>query len=66
MKLIDVNKINWEKIFGGCVFPLDLLNEDYDSSIKPEDYTWKVISKTEPDTPIEEDFNPWTDREYAL
>lgn len=20
MKLIDVNKINWEKIFGGCVF----------------------------------------------
>lgn len=66
MKLIDVNKINWEKIFGGCVFPLDLLNEDYDSSIKPEDYTWKVISKTEPDTPIEEDLNPWTDREYAL
>jgi hypothetical protein len=66
VKLIDVNKINWEKIFGGCVFPLDLLNEDYDSSIKPEDYTWKVISKTEPDTPIEEDFNPWTDREYAL
>lgn len=66
MKLIDVNKINGEKIFGGCVFPLDLLNEDYDSSIKPEDYTWKVISKTEPATPIEEDFNPWTDREYAL
>ena len=25
MKLIDVNKINWEKVFGSCVFPLDLL-----------------------------------------
>ena len=54
------------KGFGSCVFPLDLLNEDYDPSIKPEDYIWEVISKLEPATPIEEDFNPWTDREYAL
>lgn len=40
--------------------------DKYDTTIKPEDYTWEVVSKTEPAPPIEEDFNPWTDREYAL
>lgn len=33
--------------------------DKYDTTIKPEDYTWEVISKTEPAPPR-------TDREYAL
>lgn len=45
MKLIDVNKINWKKLFTGCTFPLNFINEDYDITIKSEDYTWEVLLK---------------------
>ena len=61
--MIFINRY-WEVLVGHTYDPK--YADKYDPSIKPEDYTWKVISKTEPDTPIEEDFNPWTDREYAL
>lgn len=34
-----------------CTYRIDVLN---------------LACQVEPATPIEEDFNPWTDREYAL
>lgn len=61
-----INCPNWSAIFGDSTYDIRFCTKNYDMSINPEDYTWEVISKTEPAPPIEEDFNPWTDREYAL
>lgn len=39
---------------------------NYVATITPEEYNWEVILNQLEPTPTEEDFNPWTDREYAL
>lgn len=43
-----------------------IIDEHYTATITPEEHNWEVILGQLEPTPTEEDFNSWTDREYAL
>lgn len=64
---ILTNYVNWVEVFDGQTYDLSqVIDKQYTATITPEEYNWEVILDQLEPTPTEEDFNPWTDREYAL
>lgn len=59
---------NWAEIFGDETYDSSqvMIDKHYTATITPEEHNWEVILGQLEPTPTEEDFNSWTDREYAL